>query len=110
MPHASFETRAGPTGIYTLYIPRAQADPSCISLINPEKDLNPTTSSPWGSGNRTTRFNQRGSRNEAIIELFGEVLSPTDGTKMGAIGGASLSSHQVLSLLFIFTLSDWYEI
>lgn len=109
MPIPKFSERSSQHGIYHSILPIIKNDKKSLALISPDEDLTTYASSIWGKGNVTTRFKYRDgkTRDEAIVNLFGETLGPTDGTSVGALGGTVLQPGQVFFLLvFSFTRSN----
>lgn len=95
-----FSARSLPTGIYTVYCPKAKEDELSLAKITPN-NISITTSGPWGGNNFTTRFHRRDAKDELAVNFFGEILSPANGTGMGALGGTGRSDKVVLFLCFI---------
>lgn len=109
MAPLSYKARATPNGLYERYVDKATADTQSLAVINPTTSLFPSRSRPWGGGKYTTRFYlspNHSRESEACIRLVGEVLSPENGTKMGALGGSHLRPGDVLFYSFSFAFAE----
>jgi len=94
-PPDPFGDRKVPGGIYADCFDAFSRDSDSMSQLDYYADFIGETN-PWPPNRFATQFIRPSNPDrELVVTFFGEVLSPLDGTGLGARGGSALKRNQV---------------